>query len=111
MPQIVIDPKESLDSVLRVVGSVYGVQVGVVDGSAPAPRKAVGRPRKAAGRPRKAAGRPRKTAAAASTRGRGRRSAAPSPTDVRAWARANGHTVSDRGRLPAPIIDAYLAAQ
>ncbi|HVX43985.1 MAG TPA: histone-like nucleoid-structuring protein Lsr2, partial [Mycobacteriales bacterium] len=102
-------PKESLDSVLRVVGSVYGVQVGVVDGSAPAPRKSAGRPRKAAGRPRKSAGRPRKTAAASS--GRGRRSAAPSPTDVRAWARANGHTVSDRGRLPAPIIDAYLAAQ
>lgn len=107
MPQIVIDPKESLDSVLRVVGSVYGVEVGVVGDSTPAaPAKSTSR----RGAARKSAGRPRKSAGS-SSRGRGRRAAAPSPTDVRAWARANGHTVSDRGRLPAPIIDAYLAAQ
>lgn len=29
---------------------------------------------------------------------------------VREWARANGHTVSDRGRVPATVIDAYKAA-
>lgn len=29
---------------------------------------------------------------------------------VREWARANGHTVSDRGRVPATIIDAYKTA-
>ncbi|MCJ1707117.1 Lsr2 family protein [Microbacterium sp. VKM Ac-2923] len=29
---------------------------------------------------------------------------------VREWARANGHTVSDRGRVPSMIVDAYLAA-
>lgn len=29
---------------------------------------------------------------------------------VREWARANGHTVSDRGRVPGSIIDAYEAA-
>ncbi|WP_136588154.1 MULTISPECIES: histone-like nucleoid-structuring protein Lsr2 [Actinomycetes] len=28
---------------------------------------------------------------------------------VREWARANGHTVSDRGRVPGSIIDAYEA--
>jgi len=27
--------------------------------------------------------------------------------DVREWARANGHTVSDRGRIPADIQAAY----
>lgn len=26
---------------------------------------------------------------------------------VRAWARENGHTVSDRGRVPGTIIEAY----
>ncbi|MDZ5146120.1 histone-like nucleoid-structuring protein Lsr2 [Microbacterium testaceum] len=26
---------------------------------------------------------------------------------VRTWARANGHTVSDRGRVPGTIIEAY----
>lgn len=30
---------------------------------------------------------------------------------IRAWAKENGHTVSERGRIPAAIIDAYNAAQ
>ncbi|WP_137802897.1 Lsr2 family protein [Kocuria sp. 2SI] len=30
---------------------------------------------------------------------------------IRAWARENGHDVSDRGRVPNSVIDAYEAAQ
>ncbi|MGI8869706.1 MAG: histone-like nucleoid-structuring protein Lsr2 [Mycobacteriales bacterium] len=26
---------------------------------------------------------------------------------IRGWARRNGHTVSDRGRIPANVVDAY----
>jgi hypothetical protein len=29
---------------------------------------------------------------------------------IREWARAHGHTVSDRGRIPAKIIADYEAA-
>ncbi len=29
---------------------------------------------------------------------------------VRQWARKNGHTVSDRGRVPTTIVEAYKAA-
>ncbi|MGO2943893.1 MAG: histone-like nucleoid-structuring protein Lsr2 [Brevibacterium aurantiacum] len=29
---------------------------------------------------------------------------------VRAWARENGHTVPDRGRVPNAVLDAYEAA-
>ncbi len=29
---------------------------------------------------------------------------------VREWARANGYTVSDRGRIPASVLEAYGAA-
>lgn len=29
---------------------------------------------------------------------------------VREWANANGHKVSDRGRVPQPVLDAYDAA-
>ncbi|WP_419956799.1 Lsr2 family DNA-binding protein [Microbacterium capsulatum] len=29
---------------------------------------------------------------------------------MREWARANGHTVSDRGRISAVIVDAYERA-
>lgn len=28
--------------------------------------------------------------------------------DVRAWGRANGWTVGDRGRMPAALVDAYM---
>jgi hypothetical protein len=30
--------------------------------------------------------------------------------NIRAWARANGHQVSDRGRIKSEIIDAHHAA-
>jgi hypothetical protein len=30
---------------------------------------------------------------------------------IREWARANGHEVSDRGRVSAAVIEAYKAAQ
>ncbi|GAA3514234.1 Lsr2 family protein [Dietzia aurantiaca] len=29
---------------------------------------------------------------------------------IREWAQANGHDVSDRGRIPATVMDAYAAA-
>ena len=35
----------------------------------------------------------------------------PDTSAVRAWARSNGYDVADRGRLPAELTDAYLAAQ
>ncbi|PZS17604.1 MAG: hypothetical protein DLM57_08075 [Pseudonocardiales bacterium] len=47
-----------------------------------------------------------------------RRSRATGPTSrrpdlaaVREWARSNGHSVSDRGRIPASVLEAYDAAQ
>lgn len=30
---------------------------------------------------------------------------------VRAWAKANGYTVSERGRIPASVLEAYEATQ
>jgi len=33
-----------------------------------------------------------------------------SPAEVKAWARSNGYTVADRGRVPAPIREAFEAA-
>ncbi len=34
----------------------------------------------------------------------------PSPAEIRAWARDNGYTVPDRGRVAAEVREAYLAA-
>lgn len=33
-----------------------------------------------------------------------------SPAEMRAWARANGHAVADRGRVPSVVVAAYVAA-
>ncbi|WP_205471585.1 ERCC4 domain-containing protein [Nocardioides sp. SYSU D00038] len=35
----------------------------------------------------------------------------PSPAEVRAWALANGHVVSDRGRVRKDLVEAYLTAR
>lgn len=44
-------------------------------------------------------------------RGRGAATADREQTQaIRAWARRSGHTVSDRGRIPASIVEAYHAA-
>jgi hypothetical protein len=48
-----------------------------------------------------------KSTAAAKTRRRGR--GARDSAAVREWARANGHTVSDRGRIPGRILEAFTA--
>jgi hypothetical protein len=51
---------------------------------------------------------PSKTATRSSAR-RARQNG-PDLAAVREWARANGHSVSDRGRIPAAIREAYAAA-
>ncbi|MBN6192477.1 MULTISPECIES: histone-like nucleoid-structuring protein Lsr2 [Microbacterium] len=35
----------------------------------------------------------------------------PEVAAIRAWANENGYTLSERGRIPAPILEAYKAAQ
>jgi hypothetical protein len=64
------------------------------------PRKK--RPSSSKRRPAKKSSRPRRAR-------RGRK--ALDTTAIREWARANGYTVGDRGRMPASIIDAYSASR
>lgn len=37
--------------------------------------------------------------------------AAPTAADIRAWAKANGHPMSEKGRIPASVREAFDAAQ
>jgi hypothetical protein len=48
----------------------------------------------------------------ASSRGssRGRSATSGDVSKIRSWAKANGHAVSERGRIPASVRDAYNAA-
>ena len=40
----------------------------------------------------------------------GGRGATSETAQIREWAKANGHKVSDRGRIPAPVVEAYHKA-
>lgn len=51
------------------------------------------------------------SARSGSGRGRARSSSRDNRTaEIRTWARANGHTVNERGRIAAPIVAAYERA-
>ncbi len=58
---------------------------------------------------RKATARRRSSARSSNGSARGS-SAGPSAAEIRAWARAEGHEVSERGRVPAELREAYAAA-
>ena len=64
----------------------------------------VGAARKAGGRAR---GRAARQTAVADKPARSNRD---QTAAIREWARANGHQVSDRGRIPKSVIEAYQAA-
>ncbi len=64
----------------------------------------VGAARKAGGRPRGRVARPTAVAEKPARSNRDQTAA------IREWARANGHQVSDRGRISKSVMDAYQAA-
>lgn len=105
-----LDESEATETVLFAVdGSQYEIDLN--DEHAAQLREAfatyVGAARRAGGSP--ARRRVRSTAgsapAAGGTSGDGSR-----VQQIRDWARANGHQVSDRGRLSAAVVQAYEAA-
>lgn len=51
------------------------------------------------------------SASAPSAQRKRRRSGQTDYTAIRAWAKANGFAVSERGRVPANVLEAYDAAQ
>ncbi|GAA2029009.1 Lsr2 family protein [Pseudokineococcus marinus] len=66
------------------------------------------------GHARKAGGRSSGGGARRSTRSSGSSSSSAGGVDtaaVREWARENGHTVSERGRISGAVLEAYKAAQ
>jgi hypothetical protein len=116
--KLTLDSSEPLQDAIRVVGALYGVTIVVseerVDLHQPAtpiePRKAARR-RRAGGKGSRSG-----TPAVGVDAEKAKRVVAshllraPSNADVRSWARANGLTVRDRGRVPASILSAYRNA-
>jgi Lsr2 len=88
--QVTFDSAEPLDRVLKVLGSLYSVELTV------------------SGR---AGSRGSRSATGSRPAGRGtrgpRRGSAAAASDVREWARANGYEVSERGRMSNALVAAY----
>ena len=123
--QLLIDADDNLDDVLLVLGQIFGRELQVAGPGGPSPEAPArsgkrapatrgraanqrGAARGGSATKRTAASRGKKATASATT------SAASTSFDtspVRAWARANGHAVNARGRLPASVLKAYIAAQ
>ena len=104
--QVTIDSTEPLERVLPVVSALYGVELTIAnDSGAGSPAPTRGGTTRSASRSRT---KPPSEAPAA-TRRRSGRGPRPDAGTVRSWARANGHDVRDRGRVPTAIIDAFLA--
>ena len=107
---------DDIDGTLLEVGegetvlfSVDGVayEIDLTDENAAALRGALDRYIKAA----RTVSSARATSAASSSGGRKRRrSGQQDYSDVREWAKKNGFQVSDRGRVPASVLEAYEAA-
>jgi hypothetical protein len=124
--RVTIDSTEPLDEVLKVLGAMYGVTLAVSDadpGTVPPPVADTDTPPPSSATEEGTA--PPSSPAAEETptprRRRPSRRRAPREgrtardrvdnAEIRSWARENGYTVSDRGRVPATIVAAYREAQ
>jgi hypothetical protein len=130
--KLTLDSTEPLEDAMRVLGALYGVTLVVSpaeqDGTRSASATASKPSRKSASKPassQKMVNSARSAAkkaqpVASSTRAGKPRSKQKTPqrsvgassnAEVRSWARRNGFTVSDRGRLPASVVTAYRNAK
>ena len=113
--RISIDSTEPLEDVIRVVGAMYDVTLTVATtndiAEAPPARTRGGRGGNRTVEAKASRGRSSSRGRAGNRGQSDERLAKVSNDDLRSWARENGHNVSDRGRIPAAVVTAYLEAQ
>jgi hypothetical protein len=108
--RISFDSTEPLEDVIRVVGAAYNVTLTVLATNEVSTTTPDAITPKRGGASRAA------TAKDARAKSDGRDGSAQQVARVsnevlRSWARENGHTVSDRGRIPKAVVAAHRAAQ
>ena len=111
--KVTIDSTEPLADAIRVIGALYNVNLAQVAATDEATTSGAAKDQSARPGIAKPSRRRRpKTSQVASPRGsgRGRPKSTADSREVRAWAVANGHSVSNRGTLPAAIKSAYAKA-
>jgi hypothetical protein len=107
--KITIDSSEPLQDALRVLGALYDVDLSLSNGTAAGQQETAvpDTGKKSASRPKASSGSrsaTRKKSAAAKS------STPVSNLELRSWARQNGFTVSERGRVATKVVAAYRAA-
>jgi hypothetical protein len=107
--QLTIDSAEPLGRVLAVIGALYGVELTTPELPVAKPA-AKAHPVTAIKAKKAAAVRTPRSRTATTRRPRRASTTKPDPASVRAWAKVNGNDVNDRGRVPAEVTDAYVAA-
>jgi hypothetical protein len=122
--KITLDSTEPLEDAIRVLGAMYDVTLVVSQGqvataplengsstSSSTPVQSPKKQRRSRSDKRDStAGSPAATSAESGLRSVSKVSGRPSNADVRTWARENGLTVSDRGRLAGSVLAAYQSA-
>ena len=124
--KLTLDSSEPLEDAMRVVGALYGVTL-VLSSDGQAPSKPASRNAtkptnsRRTGTASKRSSAPRAVRAVAPAtdakatqskqRTAQRSTGAPGNAELRSWARQNGFTVKDRGRVPASVVTAYRNAQ
>ena len=109
--KVTIDATDSLSDAIRVINALFGVTLAEVDGddgrAVPARRSAPTRTPEASSSKRSNA----KVSKGPARRNRPVPAARASASEIRAWARANGHVVRDRGAISAAVRAAFEAAR
>ena len=111
--KVTIDSTEPLADAIRVIGALYNVDLAQVADTDETTTMAAAQDQSAGPGTAKPSRRRRpKTSPVSSPSGsgRGRPKSTADSREVRAWAVANGHSVSDRGTLPAAVKAAYAKA-
>ena len=111
--KVTIDSTEPLADAIRVIGALYNVNLAqAAETDEATTLEAAQGPSARPGTAKPSRRRRSKTSQVASPSGsgRGRPKSNAGSREVRAWAVANGHSVSNRGTLPAAIKSAYAQA-
>lgn len=121
--KLTIDSSEPVEDAIRVLGALYGVTLvlssddqdaskpATEQPSGPAKRKSTASRKSSATRKARPVASASDADAAQPEQQAAQRSArSPSNAEVRAWARENSLTLSERGRVPSSVMTAYRDA-
>jgi hypothetical protein len=114
--KVTIDSTEPLADALRVIGALYNVTLSASTNhtgannqpqTAPSPRRGAAAANRKRTQPATENKPTRRRPERATSKRTSAQASSVSTSEIRSWAKANGHAVNSRGTLPASIRSAY----